>query len=52
MLDGHENTLEISDDQRPLRSPAKQKTLDHFVRRCDNSTSGLEHESTPKRPWF
>ncbi|KAI5415421.1 hypothetical protein KIW84_040747 [Lathyrus oleraceus] len=52
MLDGHENTLKVSDDQPPSRSPAKQKTLDHFVRRCDNSTSGLEHQSSPKRPRY
>ncbi|CAI8610872.1 unnamed protein product [Vicia faba] len=68
MLDGHENTLKVSDDQPllrspakylkvsddqpPVRSPAKQKTLDHFVRRCDNSTSGLEHGSSPKRPRY
>lgn len=52
MLDGHENTLKVSDDQPPLSSPAKQKTLDHFVRRCDNSTGGLEHQSTPKRPRY
>ncbi|KAK2412287.1 DNA helicase [Trifolium repens] len=50
MLDGHENTLKVSDDQPPLSSPAKQKTLDQFVRRCDNNSSGLEHQSTPKRP--
>ncbi|XP_050902201.1 uncharacterized protein LOC127112048 isoform X2 [Lathyrus oleraceus] len=52
MLDGHENTLKVSDDQPPSRSPTKQKTLDHFVRRCDNNTSGLEHQSSPKRPRY
>ncbi|PNX86550.1 SWI/SNF-related matrix-associated actin-dependent regulator of chromatin subfamily A-like protein 1-like protein, partial [Trifolium pratense] len=52
MLDGHENTLKVSDsdDQPPLSSPAKQKTLDQFVRRCENNSSGSEHQSTPKRP--
>ncbi|CAK8563885.1 unnamed protein product [Lathyrus sativus] len=52
MLDGHENTLKVSDDPPPLRSPAKQKTLDNFIRRCDSSTSGLEHQSSPKRPRY
>ncbi|CAJ2650093.1 unnamed protein product [Trifolium pratense] len=54
MLDGHENTLKVSDsdDQPPLSSPAKQKTLDQFVRRCENNSSGLEHQSTPKRPRY
>lgn len=58
MLDGHENTLEVSANQpgnSPAKhktldhSPAKQKTLDQFVRRCDNR-DGLEHQSNPKRP--
>lgn len=44
MLDGHENTLEVSAGQ-PVSSPAKQKTLDQFVRRCGN----MEHQSSPKR---
>ncbi|XLR08374.1 hypothetical protein S83_036312, partial [Arachis hypogaea] len=45
MLDGHENTLVVPNNQ-PLSSPAKhttiehspsrQRTLDQFVRRCDN----------------
>ncbi|XLT80753.1 hypothetical protein HN873_002506 [Arachis hypogaea] len=45
VLDGHENTLAVSNNQ-PLSSPAKhttighrpskQRTLDQFVRRCDN----------------
>ncbi|KAK7264802.1 hypothetical protein RJT34_32413 [Clitoria ternatea] len=51
MLDGHENTLKVSTSQpgQPGNSPAKQKTLDQFVRRCDNM-DGLEHQSNPKRP--
>ncbi|XP_027330343.1 SWI/SNF-related matrix-associated actin-dependent regulator of chromatin subfamily A-like protein 1 isoform X2 [Abrus precatorius] len=48
MLDGHENTLEVSANL-PGNSPAKQKTLDQFVRRCNNM-DGLEHQSNPKRP--
>ncbi|RYR76614.1 hypothetical protein Ahy_A01g001206 [Arachis hypogaea] len=45
MLDAHENTLAVSNNQ-PLsnpakhttigHSPSKQRTLDQFVRRCDN----------------
>ncbi|XP_052112675.1 uncharacterized protein LOC107462099 isoform X3 [Arachis duranensis] len=45
VLDGHENTLAVSNNH-PLSSPAKhttighrpskQRTLDQFVRRCDN----------------
>ncbi|QHO51190.1 DNA annealing helicase and endonuclease [Arachis hypogaea] len=45
MLDGHENTLVVPNNQ-PLSSPAKhttiehsplrQRTLDQFIRRCDN----------------
>jgi len=44
MLDGHEKALEVAQS-----SPSKQKTLDQFVRRCDNM-EGLEHEHNPKRP--
>ncbi|XP_073219906.1 uncharacterized protein [Cicer arietinum] len=51
MLDGHENTLKVSADE-PVSSPSKQKTLDQFVRRCDNSKGGLEQQSTPKRPRY
>ncbi|MED6214110.1 hypothetical protein PIB30_099830, partial [Stylosanthes scabra] len=58
MLDGHENTLAVSNN-RPLSSPAKhntiehnpskQKTLDQFVRRCDK-VDRSEHQPDPKRP--
>ncbi|XLT44351.1 hypothetical protein HN873_036955 [Arachis hypogaea] len=58
MLDGHENTLAVSNNQ-PLSSPAKhttiehsplrQRTLDQFVRRCDNADRS-EHQPDPKRP--
>ncbi|TKY54337.1 SWI/SNF-related matrix-associated actin-dependent regulator of chromatin subfamily A protein 1 [Spatholobus suberectus] len=48
MLDGHENALEVSASM-PANSPSKQKTLDQFVRRCDNMDR-LEHEPNPKRP--
>ncbi|KAK7291760.1 hypothetical protein RIF29_07150 [Crotalaria pallida] len=54
MLDGHENTLEVSTNQpgnslAKQKSPTKQRTLDEFVRRCDGR-DGLEHQSNPKRP--
>ncbi|KAI8003668.1 hypothetical protein LOK49_LG08G03453 [Camellia lanceoleosa] len=35
MLDGHENMLEVSASQ-PRSSLAKQKTLDSFMKRCNN----------------
>ncbi|XP_048337388.2 uncharacterized protein LOC107431494 isoform X2 [Ziziphus jujuba] len=35
MLDGHENTMEVADCQ-PRSSPAKQKKLDSFMKRCNN----------------
>ncbi|KAL2470201.1 chromatin remodeling factor18 [Abeliophyllum distichum] len=48
MLDGHENTLQVSIDptkHSPVkRSPAKQRTLDFFMKRCKNSSS----EDEPK----
>ncbi|KAE9601547.1 hypothetical protein Lal_00040522 [Lupinus albus] len=47
MLDGHENTLEVSTNESG-NSSAKQKTLDEFVRRCDGRDE-LEHQSNPKR---
>ncbi|KAJ4721866.1 SWI/SNF-related matrix-associated actin-dependent regulator of chromatin subfamily A-like protein 1 [Melia azedarach] len=44
MLDGHENALEVSSSE--LRSsPAKQKTLDSFLKRCNN---GNDSEHQPK----
>ena len=48
MLDGHEKSLEVS----VKSSPAKQKTLDSFVKRCN--TLNLEQQSKPKHPrhWF
>ncbi|MED6140779.1 hypothetical protein PIB30_096802 [Stylosanthes scabra] len=58
MLDGHENTLAMSNNQ-PLNSPAKhntiehnpskQKTLDQFIRRCDK-VDRSEHQPDLKRP--
>ncbi|KAL0432963.1 UNVERIFIED_CONTAM: SWI/SNF-related matrix-associated actin-dependent regulator of chromatin subfamily A-like protein 1 [Sesamum latifolium] len=47
MLDGHENSLEVSVDQ-PGCSPLKQRTLDAFVKRCNNSHS--DHEPKHKHP--
>ncbi|XP_021281797.1 SWI/SNF-related matrix-associated actin-dependent regulator of chromatin subfamily A-like protein 1 isoform X2 [Herrania umbratica] len=48
MLDGHENTLEVSASQQQ-RSPLKQKTLDSFMKRC-NSIDDAEHQSKLKYP--
>ncbi|GFQ05478.1 DNA annealing helicase and endonuclease zranb3 [Phtheirospermum japonicum] len=36
MLDGRENSLEVSVDQ-PSSSPLKQKTLDSYIKRCNKS---------------
>ncbi|XP_009801772.1 uncharacterized protein LOC107770343 [Nicotiana tabacum] len=36
MLDGHEKSLEVSTNQS-YSSPSKQKTLDSFIKRCNNS---------------
>ncbi|KAL2242480.1 UNVERIFIED_CONTAM: hypothetical protein Sindi_0366000 [Sesamum indicum] len=47
MLDGHENSLEVSVDQSGC-SPLKQRTLDSFVKRCNNSHS--DHEPKHKHP--
>ncbi|KAF8401213.1 hypothetical protein HHK36_012142 [Tetracentron sinense] len=48
MLDGHEKTLEVSVSQ-PISSPAKQRTLDSFMKRCNNvGDSG--HHSKHKFP--
>ncbi|KAK3017222.1 hypothetical protein RJ639_007140 [Escallonia herrerae] len=33
MLDGHEDSLEVS---QPRNSPSKQRTLDSFMKRCNN----------------
>ncbi|KAM7463221.1 hypothetical protein LguiA_031342 [Lonicera macranthoides] len=46
MLDGHENSLEVSVSQS-RNSPAKQKTLDSFLKRCNN-TDNSEHERKHK----
>ncbi|CAI9292039.1 unnamed protein product [Lactuca saligna] len=59
MLDGHENTLKVSNNntnnqQQPTRmigsssSPSKQKTLDSFVKRC--SSHNAEADSNHKHP--
>ena len=63
MLDGHENTLEVSGSQErksPMKqktldpsqqqsSPVKQKTLDSFMKRCNNFDDA-EHQSKLKYP--
>ncbi|XP_021822588.1 SWI/SNF-related matrix-associated actin-dependent regulator of chromatin subfamily A-like protein 1 isoform X1 [Prunus avium] len=58
MLDGHENTLQVSTSQPPrsspakqktrqppLSSPAKQKTLDSYMERCNSQE---DSENQPK----
>ncbi|KAH9766622.1 Chromatin remodeling factor18 [Citrus sinensis] len=46
VLDGHENILEVSSSQ--IRSsPAKQKTLDSFLKRCNN-VDDSEHQQKLK----
>ncbi|XP_051126580.1 uncharacterized protein LOC127248338 isoform X3 [Andrographis paniculata] len=43
MLDGHENSLEVSSiNQLATSSPMKQRTLDSFMKRCNNSSSDDE----------
>ncbi|KAI5349031.1 hypothetical protein L3X38_001918 [Prunus dulcis] len=49
MLDGHENTLQVSTSQRPRSSPAKQKTLDSYMKRC-NSQEDSENQPQFKNP--
>ncbi|KAK5825512.1 uncharacterized protein LOC108486715 isoform X1 [Gossypium arboreum] len=62
MLDGHENSLEVSSSQEhrsptkqktvdPIHqgSPGKQKTLDSFMKRCNNMDDA-EHQSKLKYP--
>ncbi|KAI5651013.1 hypothetical protein M9H77_37018 [Catharanthus roseus] len=41
MLDGHENSLEVSVSHQPC-SPAKQRTLDSYMKRCSNSSPKVE----------
>lgn len=48
MLDGHEKTLEVSSSQTSS-SPAKQKTLDSYLKRCSN-IDDLEHQPKLKNP--
>ncbi|XP_025013112.1 SWI/SNF-related matrix-associated actin-dependent regulator of chromatin subfamily A-like protein 1 isoform X1 [Ricinus communis] len=48
MLDGHENALEVSASQQ-RSSPAKQKTLDSFLKRCSNMDE-LEQQTKLKCP--
>jgi hypothetical protein len=48
MLDGQEKTLDVSQiDSRP--SPSKQqKTLDGYLKRCNNSTERQPHTKHPR----
>ncbi|KAL3534302.1 hypothetical protein ACH5RR_002763 [Cinchona calisaya] len=46
MLDGHENSLEVSTNQQKS-SPAKQRSIDSFMKRCTNYTN---HEPVFKHP--
>ncbi|RVX22325.1 hypothetical protein CK203_001624 [Vitis vinifera] len=48
MLDGHENTLEVSVSQ-PRSSPSKQRTIDSFMKRCNN-VDNPEHQPNLKHP--
>ncbi|XP_050219877.1 uncharacterized protein LOC126670238 isoform X2 [Mercurialis annua] len=48
VLDGHEKALEVSARQQ-RSSPAKQKTIDSFLKRC-NKVDDLEHEPKLKYP--
>ncbi|XP_057476125.1 uncharacterized protein LOC130764093 isoform X2 [Actinidia eriantha] len=50
MLDGHENTMEVSVNH-PKSSPAKQRTLDSFVKRCNNTNNCEHHQPKLKCPW-
>ncbi|XP_077217696.1 chromatin remodeling factor18 [Tasmannia lanceolata] len=50
MLDGHENTLEVSVSQ--TRSPAKQVTLDSFLKRCHGISDNKMGDPKPKNPRF
>ncbi|KAL8244443.1 hypothetical protein R6Q59_010701 [Mikania micrantha] len=50
MLDGHENSLEVSCNPTSSRSPAKQKTLDSYMKRCNSLIS--EQQSNPKHPKY
>ncbi|XP_020410522.1 SWI/SNF-related matrix-associated actin-dependent regulator of chromatin subfamily A-like protein 1 isoform X1 [Prunus persica] len=43
MLDGHENTLQVSTSQPPQSSPAKQKTLDSYMKRCNSQEDSENH---------
>ncbi|XP_034199325.1 SWI/SNF-related matrix-associated actin-dependent regulator of chromatin subfamily A-like protein 1 isoform X5 [Prunus dulcis] len=49
MLDGHENTLQVSTSQPPQSSPLKQKTLDSYMKRC-NSQEDSENQPQFKNP--
>ncbi|CAB4293023.1 unnamed protein product [Prunus armeniaca] len=49
MLDGQENTLQVSTSQPPRSSPAKQKTLDSYMKRC-NSQEDSENQPKFKNP--
>ncbi|KAK9288210.1 hypothetical protein L1049_016659 [Liquidambar formosana] len=51
MLDGHENTLKVSVSQpsQPSASPAKQRTLDSFIKRC-NTLDDSEDQPKLKHP--
>ncbi|KAK4266021.1 hypothetical protein QN277_026996 [Acacia crassicarpa] len=50
MLDGHENIMEVAANQ-PGSSPAKQQTLDCFVKRCNNMEEP-EQQPDSKRPRY
>ncbi|KAH7676274.1 Calcium/calmodulin-dependent protein kinase protein [Dioscorea alata] len=47
-LDGEENTLEVSKSETSSSSPAKQGTLDTYLKRCRNGADTLPEAKKPK----
>lgn len=48
VLDGQENTLEVSTSQTMSTSPKKQKTLDSFLKRCNNTADVYPNAKVPR----
>ncbi|KAI0493365.1 hypothetical protein KFK09_023481 [Dendrobium nobile] len=48
VLDGEENKLEVASTQTISSSPAKQKTLDSFLKRCPRSPTAAPTAKIPK----
>ncbi|KAI4338598.1 hypothetical protein MLD38_023636 [Melastoma candidum] len=49
VLDGRENALEVSSSQVSIPSPAKQKTIDSYLKRCSREDD-TEHQQELKFP--